>query len=85
MGQFLAVRGDARNQFPSALPRGNGSPKHKLHGPLWFFLCDQGDDVRKWDGEPTFQLEAHVSELRGKKAVKEGSPKKVLEVKEQSY
>ena len=49
-----------------------------LHGALWFFLCDQGDDIRKWDGEPTFKLEACVHELRGKTAVKKGPPKKAV-------
>uniref|UniRef100_A0A803W2W0 Uncharacterized protein n=1 Tax=Ficedula albicollis TaxID=59894 RepID=A0A803W2W0_FICAL len=55
--------------------RGKGSPKRRPRGELWFFLRDQGEDMRKWVGEPTFKLEARVRELRGKKAVK-GSPKK---------
>jgi len=33
-------------------------------GALWFFPCDQGKDMRRWDGEPTFKVEAHVHELR---------------------
>ena len=45
-------------------------------GTLRFFLRDRGEDMRKWDGEPTFKLEARVRELRGKTAVKKGSPKK---------
>ena len=47
-------------------------------GTLWFFLRDQGEDMRKWDGEPTFKLEAHVHELRGKRPAKYGSPKKAV-------
>ena len=49
-------------------------------GTLWFFLHDQGEDMRKWDGEPTFKLEARVRELRGKTAVKKGTPKKSVSV-----
>ena len=51
-----------------------------LCGALWFFLRDQGEDMRKWDGEPTFKLEARVRELRGKTAVKKGPPKKSVSV-----
>ena len=34
--------------------------------------------MRRWDGEPTFKLEAPVRELRGKTAVKKGPPKKAI-------
>jgi len=34
----------------------------------------------RWDGEPTFKLEAHVRKLRGKTAVKKGRPKKAVSV-----
>lgn len=33
---------------------------------LWFFLHDQGEDVRKYDGEPPWRLKAHVHELHRK-------------------
>jgi len=36
--------------------------------------------MRRWDGEPTFKLEAYVHELRGKTAVKKGPPKKAVSV-----
>lgn len=72
----LAVRDAPRNQFSPAPVRGKGSPRRMPRGTLWFFLRDQGEDMRKWDGEPTFKLEARVRELRGKTAVKKGSPKK---------
>ncbi|XP_010568992.1 PREDICTED: uncharacterized protein LOC104833793 [Haliaeetus leucocephalus] len=72
----LAVRDAPRNQSFPAPVRGKGSPRHMPRGTLWFFLRDQGEDMRKWDGEPTFKLEARVCELRGKTAVKKGSPKK---------
>jgi len=36
------------------------------HGVKWFFLCDQGEDMRKWDGKPTDDLEARVHELKKK-------------------
>ena len=51
-----------------------------LHGTFWFFLHDQGEDMRKRDGEPTFKLEARIRELRGKTAVKKESPKKAVSV-----
>ena len=47
-----------------------------LHGALWFFLHDQGEDMRRWNGEPTFKMEARVCKLRGKTAVKKEPPKK---------
>ncbi|GAB0206427.1 hypothetical protein GRJ2_003108300 [Grus japonensis] len=76
----LAVRGTPRNQSSPALVRGKGSPRRMPRGTLWFFLRDQGEDMRKWDGEPTFKLEARVRELRGKTAVKKGTPKKAVSV-----
>ncbi|XP_075595208.1 uncharacterized protein LOC142599193 [Balearica regulorum gibbericeps] len=75
-----AVRGTPRNQSSPAPVRGKGSPRHMPRGTLWFFLRDQGEDMRKWDGEPTFKLEARVRELRGKTAVKKGTPKKAISV-----
>jgi len=27
-------------------------------GTLWFYLCDHGEDMRKWNGKPTSNLEA---------------------------
>ncbi|GAB0208044.1 hypothetical protein GRJ2_003270100 [Grus japonensis] len=76
----LAVRGTPRNQSSPAPVRGKGSPRFMPHGALWFFLRDQGEDVRKWDGEFTFKLEARICELRGKTAVKKGSPKKAVSI-----
>ncbi|KAK4826024.1 hypothetical protein QYF61_003845 [Mycteria americana] len=49
-----------------------------LHGTLGFFLLDQGEDMRKWDDAPTVNLEARVRELRVKRAVKKGPPKKAV-------
>ncbi|GAB0203300.1 hypothetical protein GRJ2_002795600 [Grus japonensis] len=79
----LAVRGTPRNQSSPAPVRGKGSPRHMPCGALWFFLRDQGEDMRKWDGEPTFKLEARVRELRGKTAVKKGTPKKAVSQEEE--
>lgn len=33
---------------------------------LWLFLCEQGEDMRQWDGEPTSKLEVCVCEQGGK-------------------
>lgn len=43
---------------------------------LWFYLCDQGEDMRKWDGKPTSVLNARVRELRGKTTTKGDSTRK---------
>ena len=45
---------------------------------IWFFLCDQGEDMRKWDGEPASKLEARIHELREKIAAKKGPSKKAV-------
>ncbi|GAB0203730.1 mitochondrial enolase superfamily member 1 [Grus japonensis] len=45
-------------------------------GILWFYLCDHGEDMRKWDGKPTSTLRARVYELQGKTAVKRDSCRK---------
>ena len=49
-------------------------------GALWFFLRVQGHNKRKWDGEPTFKLRAHVCKPRGKTAVKKRPPKKAVSI-----
>ncbi|KAK4810528.1 hypothetical protein QYF61_004491 [Mycteria americana] len=61
----LAVRSAPRSQSPPVQVRGKGSPRCMPRGTLWFFLRDQGEDMREWDGEPNFKLEAH----RHKKAI----------------
>ncbi|GAB0206837.1 hypothetical protein GRJ2_003149300 [Grus japonensis] len=45
-------------------------------GILWFYLCDHGEDMRKWDGKPTSTLRARVHELQGKTAVQRDSSRK---------
>ena len=74
----LAVRGAPRSQSPPVPGTGRGSPRRMLRGALWFFLREQGEDIRKWDGEPPFKLEARVRDLRGKTAVEKGPPKKAV-------
>ena len=46
-------------QCPPASERGY-SPR----ADLWFFLCDHGEDMGKWDGKPTSVLAALVCKLR---------------------
>lgn len=62
IGQRLSCQGILQSQPPSS-QRGR-EPRHTLHGSLWFFLHDQGKDMRKWDSEPTSKLGAHVLKLR---------------------
>jgi len=45
-------------------------------GTLWFYLRDHAEDMRKWDGQPTSNLEARVRELRGKTITKGDSVRK---------
>ncbi|XP_074713429.1 uncharacterized protein LOC141938453 [Strix uralensis] len=71
----LNVRSTPRNQFSSTPVRGKGKPRRMTRGELWFFLRDQGEDMRKWDGQLTFKLEARVHELRGKTPAKKTSKK----------
>ncbi|PKU29294.1 acyl- dehydrogenase family member 11 [Limosa lapponica baueri] len=47
-------------------------------GTLWFCLRDHGEDMRKWDGQPTLILWARVQELQGRTTTKGISPGKVL-------
>jgi len=77
---ILGVTLVLRNRSSPVLIRGKGSPKHMSCCTLWFFLHDQGEDTRKWDGEHTFKLEAHVRELRGEAVVKKGQPKKAVSI-----
>ena len=50
--------------------------RYTPRGALWFYLCDQGEDMRKWDGKPTSVLNARVRELRGKTPIKGDSTRK---------
>ncbi|GAB0179161.1 hypothetical protein GRJ2_000381400 [Grus japonensis] len=45
-------------------------------GTLWFYLCDHGEDMKKWDGKPTSTLEAGLCELQGKPITIEDSSRK---------
>jgi len=49
---------------------------YTTRGTLWFYLCDHGEDMRKWDGKPTSRLEARVRKLRCKAITKEDSVRK---------
>ncbi|XP_061852038.1 uncharacterized protein LOC133625402 [Colius striatus] len=76
----LIVRSASRIQSSTVPTRGKGSPRRRStpRNELWLFLRGQGEDMRKWDGEPTFKLEARVRELRGKAAVRKGPPKRAV-------
>ncbi|XP_049649580.1 uncharacterized protein LOC126035259 isoform X2 [Accipiter gentilis] len=50
--------------------------KYTPQGALWFYLCDQGEDMKKCDGKPTSVLNARVHELRGKTTTKGDSTRK---------
>ncbi|KAK4824753.1 hypothetical protein QYF61_018225 [Mycteria americana] len=44
---------------------------------LWFYLCDHGEDMRKWGGKSTSTLEARVRELQGETITQGGSSRKI--------
>ncbi|GAB0208253.1 hypothetical protein GRJ2_003291000 [Grus japonensis] len=64
----------ARSKHSSAPERGYRG--YTPRGILWFYLCDHGEDMRKWDGKPTSTLWARVRELQGKTAVQRDSSRK---------
>ncbi|KAK4815594.1 hypothetical protein QYF61_004809, partial [Mycteria americana] len=64
-----------KSQRSSAQER--GYREYTPRGTLWFYLCDHGEDMRKWDGKPTSTLEARVPELQGKTITKGGSSRKI--------
>ena len=55
-----------------------GETKYTRRANLWFYLCDHGEDMRKWDGKPTSVLDARVWELREKATRKEDSSWKTV-------
>lgn len=61
---------------PLALVSRKVSLRCMPHVTFWFFLCALGEDMRKWDVEPTFKPEASVCEPKQKAGGKKGSPKK---------
>ncbi|KAF4794831.1 hypothetical protein TURU_098454 [Turdus rufiventris] len=48
-----------RAQCPPARERG-----YTPRADLWFFLCEHGEDMGKWDGKPTSVLAARMHQLR---------------------
>ncbi|KAK4811163.1 hypothetical protein QYF61_019794 [Mycteria americana] len=64
-----------RSQRSSAQERGYRG--YTPWGTLWFYLCDHGEDMRKWDGKATSTLLAWVHELQGKMIPKGGSSRKI--------
>ncbi|RMC21927.1 hypothetical protein DUI87_02798 [Hirundo rustica rustica] len=59
-----------RAQHPPARERGYTS-----QADLWFFLCDHGEDMGRWDGKPTSALAARVHELKERNTNRGGSTK----------
>ncbi|RMC19742.1 hypothetical protein DUI87_03306 [Hirundo rustica rustica] len=60
-----------RAQCPPAREGGNTPP-----ADLWFFLCDHGEDMGRWDGKPTSALAARVRGLK-ERNTNRGSPTKM--------
>jgi len=57
--------------------QGRGYRGYTPHGILWFYLHDHGEDITKWDGKPTSNLEAGVHESQGKTMTNGGSSRKI--------
>ncbi|KAJ7411148.1 hypothetical protein BTVI_50951 [Pitangus sulphuratus] len=59
----------SRSRTPPLTHRREG-PKRKSCNQLWSYLRKQGENMKKWDGEPTSKLEARVRELKRKETNK---------------
>jgi len=60
------VKVSAIKSQPFSVP-GRGFWWHTPRATLRFHLCDQGEDMRNWDVERTWRLEAQVQEVQEKK------------------
>ncbi|XP_051647279.1 uncharacterized protein LOC127472742 [Manacus candei] len=61
----------SRSRSPSVTRRRSENPKRRSkRNELWSYLRAHGENMSKWDGEPTSRLEARVKELKRKEADK---------------
>ena len=51
--------------------------KGTVHGTLWLYLHDHGEDIWKWEGASISSLETCVCELQGKTEAKKGTFRKM--------
>ncbi|XP_027497125.1 U1 small nuclear ribonucleoprotein 70 kDa-like [Corapipo altera] len=56
----------SRSRSPSFTHRRKENPKHWSRNQLWAYLRSKGENMKKWDGQPTSKLEARVRELKQK-------------------
>ena len=45
---------------------------------LWSYLCEYGEDMKKWHKKPTSALQAWVKELQDRETTKANSSKKLI-------
>ncbi|XP_005042583.1 PREDICTED: uncharacterized protein LOC101816049 [Ficedula albicollis] len=71
MARMQVTGPKVRAQSPPSRERG-----YTPRADLWFFLRDHGEDMRRWDGKPTYVLAARVRQLR-EGSTNQGSSAKV--------
>ena len=54
--------------------RERGQRQPTKRGSLWFFLHEQGENMNKWHGRPTSELQERVREIKGKTPRKVAAP-----------
>ncbi|KAJ7395259.1 hypothetical protein BTVI_156864 [Pitangus sulphuratus] len=59
----------SRSTTPPPTCRRKG-PKRESHNQLWSYLRKQGENMKKWDRQPTSKLQVRVKELKRKEANK---------------
>ncbi|XP_061225806.1 uncharacterized protein LOC133221146 [Neopsephotus bourkii] len=63
-------------RYPTARKR-----RYRRYTPwatLWFYLQDHREDMKKWDGKPTSDLEERVHELKRRPKVRDDHPMKAV-------
>ena len=59
-------------------PQASDSSKIMSRMALWRYLCDHGEDMKKWHKKPTPALQAWVKELQDRSTTKVNFSKKVI-------
>lgn len=79
MGRHLSSQGQPKRSVLCCPSLREKKPRAKVMWHTLILSVWSGEDMRKWYGEFTFELEAHVCKFRGERAVK-GLPKRAVSV-----
>ena len=58
--------------------RGNDNGKTITRLALWRYLCDHGEDMKKWHKKPTSALQARIKELQDRSTAKVNLSKEMI-------